>query len=113
MQHDLVHALRDENASLRERIRQLEDQLVPSIDIPVEWRLTATEQRLFAHLASRKISTKSSLHAAAYGHLLGDPPPDAVIESHLSKMRRKLRPHGYQIRNERFAGYRLIGCANG
>ena len=104
---DLVETLRNEVERLRSRVRELEEILAPEIEIPVEWRLTATEARLFSHLSSRPLCTKHSLHAAAYGHWIDEPPDQTVLESHICKLRRKIRPYGYAIRNERFAGYRL------
>jgi two-component system, cell cycle response regulator CtrA len=106
---DDLHLLRNENAALRERIRQLENILVPTIDVPIEFGLTATETRVFAHLLTRSLVSKRALHTAAYGHLIDEAPDESVLESHISKLRRKLRPHGFQIENERFAGYRLTG----
>jgi len=104
---DLVARLREENERLHDRIRDLVADLAPALDVPPEYGLTATEQRLFAHLSSRRQCTKRGLFAAAYGHMLDDQPDESTIESHLSKMRRKLAPFGLSIRGERFAGYRL------
>ena len=38
---------------------------------------------------------------------IDEPPVENVLESHISKLRRKIAPFGYAIRNERFMGYRL------
>lgn len=106
---DMVEALLDENENLRERIRQLEEVLCPTIDVPVEYGLTATEMRLFSHLLTKPLVTKRGLHAAAYGDWIDETPDETVIESHVCKLRRKIKKYGFQIKNERFAGYRLSG----
>lgn len=113
MQDDLVARLRRENADLRERIRQLECAIAPDIDVPAEYRLTATEARIFACLASRPLCSKRNLHADAYGHLMDEAPSEQVLESHISKLRRKIAPFGWRIRSERFLGYRMARRADG
>lgn len=113
MQHDLVDRLQDEVARLRERICELEAILTPGIDVPVEFRLTATEARIFAHLTSKALCTKRSIHAAAYGHLFDEAPDESVLESHICKLRRKIKPFGFAITSERFAGYRLVSPGAG
>jgi two-component system cell cycle response regulator CtrA len=112
---DLVEALRDEVERLRSCVRELDSLLAPEIAIPPEYRLTATEQRLFACLSARALCTKRHLHAAAYGHWIDEAPDETVIESHVCKLRRKIKPFGFQIKSERFAGYRMLapGAANG
>lgn len=102
---DIVQQLRDENDRLRERIRQLTDDLAPAVDVPIEYGLTATEARLFAHLTTRTRATKRGLYAAAYAHLTDEWPDESTVESHLSRLRRKVAPFGWQLRSERFAGY--------
>jgi two-component system cell cycle response regulator CtrA len=98
--------LRRENEMLREQVRRLNAALAPAIETPVEWRLTATEQRIYAHLASRSRATKAGVVAAAFGHRL-DLPDGVSVESHVAKMRRKLQPFGISVRSERFGGYWL------
>ncbi|MBB3608643.1 hypothetical protein FHX11_001575 [Rhizobium sp. BK602] len=54
--------------------------------------------------------TKDMLWAALYGdrHDLDCDPSENVIESHVSKMRRKLKPFGIVVRSQRFVGYSLV-----
>jgi two-component system cell cycle response regulator CtrA len=94
---------------LKERIRELEDALAPAIDVPVEYGLTATEMRIFAHLVARPLATKRSLQLAAYGHWIDEMPAENIVESHISKMRHKIKRFGFTVECERFAGYRLDG----
>jgi DNA-binding response OmpR family regulator len=106
---DIVEAQRVEIEVLNERLRQaLEALSPPEFSPPVEWGLKATEARLFAHLRSRPIVTKTSLAVAAYGHMMGDRPADNTVESHISRLRKKIAPYGYRIESERFSGYRLV-----
>lgn len=55
-----------------------------------------------------KMITKTALFEAIY--LLLDEPEcgEAVIESHMSKMRKKVKAAGVVIRSERFKGYQLL-----
>lgn len=106
---DLVRAQQDEIEMLRERLRQALDVLAPvEFAAPLEWRLCATEARIFAHLQTKPLVTKASLMVAAYGHWINEPPTENVLESHISKLRRKIKHYGYSIKGERFMGYRLI-----
>lgn len=105
---ELIQAQQREIEMLRERLRQALDLLAPSeFSAPPEWGLCATEARIFAHLQTKPLVTKDSLMVAAYGHMIDEPPVENVLESHISKLRRKIAPFGYAIRNERFMGYRL------
>lgn len=107
---DLVGILRAENETLRERVRQLESLLLPEdIAIPLEWGLVNAERRIFAALTTREIVNKDLLYEALYGDRLDlDHEIDVnVVESHMSKLRKKVRPFGVEISGERFVGYRL------
>ena len=108
---DLLDMLRAENETLRERVRQLEALLLPDdIEIPLEWGLVNAERRCFAALTKREIVTKEILYQALYGDRLdlGKEPEVNVVESHMSKLRKKLRPFGVVIMSRRFEGYSLL-----
>ena len=106
---DLVRVQQEEIEMLRERLQQALDLLAPvEFAAPLEWGLCATEARIFAHLRTRPLVTKASLMVAAYGHWIDEPPDANVLESHISKLRRKVKHYGYSIKGERFMGYRLI-----
>lgn len=106
---DLLEIQRVEIETLRERVRQLLDALAPAEFLPpIEWGLKATEARIFCHLKTRPLATKESVHAAAYGHMTEETPALNTVESHICKMRRKLRRHGLDVKGERFVGYRLV-----
>lgn len=110
---DVMQAQQREIEMLRERLRQALALLAPQeFAAPMEWGLCATEARIFAHLCTKPLVTKDSLMVAAYGHWVDEPPVANVLESHISKLRRKVRPYGYAIKGERFMGYRLIAPSN-
>lgn len=48
---------------------------------------------------------KEQLYAAVYS--IDETPSDVAVESHVSKLRKKVRPLGIHIRSERFKGYQL------
>lgn len=108
---DLVAMQQAEIETLRERIRQLEDILVPpTVHIPLEWCLPNAERRCFAALCSRDIVTKEHLYAALYGdkHASDKATSTCSVESHMSKLKKKLARFGVEIRSERFVGYSLV-----
>jgi two-component system cell cycle response regulator CtrA len=84
---------------LEERVRQLEDALSPSaVLIPIEWRLTTSEARMFAHLTTKPQCSKDSLMAALYGLKPDDDEPEVkIVDVFVCKMRRKLKPFGVEI----------------
>lgn len=56
-----------------------------------------------------RLARKDYLVAAMYDAVGEDcEQPESVIESHLSKLRAKLKRNGWDIENERFLGYRLV-----
>lgn len=70
--------------------------------------LPRREADVFAVLLDRRgrVATRSSLFQAVYA---GDDEPEGeeVIESHVCKLRSKLRSLGLSVRSERFKGYWL------
>lgn len=70
--------------------------------------LPRREMRILETLFERRgrIVTRGTLFAEAYR---GDDEPDGeqVIESHVSKLRKKVLPLGLRINSERFKGYTL------
>lgn len=107
MSEPLVQQLREENELLRERVRQLEEALVPpSCVVPKAWGLTGKEARVFAHLTTRNIASRQSIMMALYSDRLEE--PDAqVITTYICKLRAKLKPFGVTITNVWGQGYSL------
>lgn len=106
---DLLRSQRQEIENLRERVRQLESLLMDDrVRIPAEWGLVNAERRCFAALVRRDIVTKEQLYAALYGDRIDfGEISENVVESHISKMRKKLRRFGITVSSQRFVGYSL------
>ena len=105
---DLLDIQSTEIETLRERIRQLEDALAPSnIHIPVEWRLTSSEAKVFAHLTTRDVATKQSIMLAMYSDRIDVEPEIKIVDVFVCKMRKKLKSFGVEIATVWGAGYSL------
>jgi len=106
---DLIKAQREEIDLLRERVSQLEEALMPSdINVPIEWQLPRCEARIFSMLTQRETVTKETLHLVLYGDRFdAHNYPVELVESHMSKMRKRLRVFGVEILSRRFVGYSL------
>ena len=70
--------------------------------------LPRREADILSYLLRRRgrFIPKASLFADLY-RMDDEPENEAVVESHISKMRKKLRPLGLVIESERFRGYCL------
>lgn len=110
MEDDLVRRQQREIALLRERIRQLEEALVPTdIVAPLEWCLTGAEARLFAFLTTREMATKQAIMNALYSGRAGDEPEIKIVDVFVCKLRKKIEPFGVDIQTVWGQGYRLAG----
>lgn len=108
MEDDLVTRQQVEIETLRERIRQLEEALSPSaVELPLEWRLTASEARVFAHLTTRKVASKQSIMAALYSDRPDDDPEMKIVDVFICKLRKKVKPFGVEIQTVWGHGYAL------
>lgn len=93
--------LRDENETLRERVRQLE-QILAGNDEPsgaIERLLTRSEFRIWRALKNRPIATKDALFASLYRDFGIEHFSEQTIAVFLFRLRRKLRPLGIEIKN--------------
>ena len=92
------------------RLQVFEDGRDPLVDGRT-LALPRRERCVLEHLASigGRRATKQQLHGAVYG-LYDEEVEETVIESHVSKLRRKLRAAlGYDpIESRRYLGYRLV-----
>jgi two-component system cell cycle response regulator CtrA len=110
---DLVARQQQEIATLRERVRQLEDALVPTdVIVPIEWRLTVHEARLFAFLTTRDLATKQAIMQALYSDRAGDEPEIKIVDVFVCKLRKKLKPFGVDVQTVWGHGYRLADRGN-
>lgn len=109
MSEHLLQALRDENARLREQLAAMRAALSECPPLPAEWRLTASEARVFAVLVRRPGPSRSAIMTALYSDrseadAIDDP---ALVAIFVCKIRRKLKPFGIEIRTLRGHGYAL------
>lgn len=105
---DLLDRQHQEIETLRERIRQLEQVLVPdTINVPVEWRLTSSEARLFAFLTTRDVASKSAIMQALYSDRPDEDPEPKIIDVFVCKLRAKVKPFGVNIETVWGRGYSL------
>lgn len=96
----LLEILRAENEALRERVAALEAVLIGEKRLPVEWRLTGSEARVFGVIASRELATKDAIHAALYGLDIDGGAEEKIVDVFVCKIRKKLAPFGINIRTE-------------
>lgn len=92
---------------MRERVRQLESLIMPSVHVPIEWRLTPAEARVFQHLTSRDVATKQSIMTALYSDRADDEVEIKIVDVFVCKMRKKLTPFGVGITTIWGTGYAL------
>lgn len=100
--------LREQVDILQEENRQLREALAPEIvHIPVAWRLTPCEQRVFRCLTTQDIVPHGLIMMALYADRPGDPPAAKIIQAFICKLRAKLKPHGVMIGTAWGQGYCL------
>ncbi|GAA4108667.1 helix-turn-helix domain-containing protein [Aminobacter aganoensis] len=105
---DLVIRQRREIETLQEQVRQLEEALAPpSVHIPVEWKLTNYEKRIYAFLTTRELASKSAIMQALYSNR-SDEPYDRVVDVFICRIRRKLKPFDLHIETVWGEGYTLV-----
>lgn len=107
---DRIEALETENDVLRERVRQLEEQLGmgPTPRMPVEWALTVIEAEYLSSLLKAGFCTKEALlRHHARGANKDDLPEIKIVDVMVCKLRKKLRPYGVHISTLWGRGYAL------
>ncbi len=97
--------LQRENEELREEVRQLRALLLPEMPIPDEWGLVNREKQVLRTLLDSDLVSQERMFFALYG-AESDTDPN-VVQSHVSKMRSKVRPFGLVIVTKRYEGYAL------
>lgn len=97
---DELRSLREENESLRERVRQMRDELAsPDLVVPRALRLTPSEEIVFRHLLTRDLASRRSIAMALWSDRSGDEPDEVIISVHICRLRRKLRAERVTIEN--------------
>ncbi|GHB33756.1 hypothetical protein GCM10007094_23260 [Pseudovibrio japonicus] len=102
---DLINHLRDQNEVLQARIEELEEALVGTFLLPVEWCLTKHEERLMALLINRESITKIGAMAVLYDDLGKDRPEEKIIDVLVCKIRAKLKPFDITIKTHWGLGF--------
>lgn len=104
----LIIQQQEQIETLRERVRQLLDALAPpEVVVPMEWMLSPAEAKLFAHLTTRDLVTKSSAMAALYSDRHDDDIEPKIVDVFICKIRAKLRKFGVEINTVWGHGYSL------
>lgn len=102
--------LRDENATLRETIRQFEEERMREASAPLPEGvpdLTPQEEAVFRTLLRTSgVVPRERLYQALYGGEADRFP--RIIDTHLSHLRRKLAPAGYSFVTSRGRGWRMV-----
>lgn len=107
---DLIRTLTIERDELRERVRQLEEDLRTihnEICFPQSLRLSRTQERILAHMLERSCATKESLRILLYSHRVDDERVSNVIHVHISHMRPRLKRFAIEIETIRGIGFAL------
>ncbi|MAA97426.1 MAG: heavy metal resistance protein CzcR [Stappia sp.] len=99
--------LRDENERLRARIDELEHALFRDVSLPIEWRLTVQEARVFGVLVTRSLATRTAILAALYDDLGRDQAEAKIADVFVCKIRKKLKPFGIEIHTRWGEGWYL------
>lgn len=108
MDKDLrISALEQRIDLLQEQVAQLQKALGGETPCPVEWKLTASEARVFGVLIRREVATKDAIMAALYRDRGSAEPTPKIVDVFICKMRRKLKPHGITISTRWGMGYSL------
>jgi DNA-binding response OmpR family regulator len=93
-----------ENEALRAEVAGLRAALADSqSDLPGDWRLTATEERIFRVFLALDIATRAAIAEAAGVKAY------RTQGVHISRIRAKLKPHRVEIETVHTKGWRLVG----
>lgn len=109
----MLSIIEAESDRLRERVAMLEAALMDTRVLPLEWRLTASEARIFGVLVNRELATKDAMMAALYVDDGRDEAEEKIVDVFICKLRKKLKPFGVEIATDWGQGYRLDAKSRG
>lgn len=90
-----------------ERNRQLYAALTgANYRSPPSWGLTRSQETILGMLVANKVATREAIMTVLFG-LRSDPPNDRAVDCHVTGLKRKLRPGGYQIKTASGIGWYL------
>jgi two-component system cell cycle response regulator CtrA len=102
----LNEKLREENELLKEQIAFLTAALMGTEPLPLEWKLTETEERLMRVLMAREYATKDTILAALYWDK-DEPGDEKMIDVLVCRIRKKIKRFGIDIKTHWGRGFYL------
>jgi len=106
---DQVVELRHEVQALRDALEAMRSSLEsePGLKLIQIAHLTHTERLVLGILIRRRRVTKDQLMTALYCHRPDNEPCAKIIDTYICKIRKKLKPHGIEIKTVWCAGYEI------
>jgi DNA-binding response OmpR family regulator len=102
MQEDkdaIIAGLQEQVELLQAANDNLRDALVEPLTPPPEIGLTKALRYVAGHILARKLATRSSVMDGLYINN-ADPPESNIVDVYISKLRKKLKPYGIEIKND-------------
>ena len=100
--------LREENEILQERVRQLEDALMPKVNPPDGCHLSPSELAIYRHLHLGRVASREQLNFLLYSHRRDEPESFHIVDVFVARLRRKLVSHGITIENVWGQGWKMV-----
>ena len=106
---DEVVELRREVQALRDTLEAMRSSLEsePGLKLIQIAHLTRAERLLLGILIRRRRATRDQLMTALYCHRPDTEPCAKIIDTYICKIRKKLKPHGIEIKTVWCAGYEI------
>ena len=104
---DIIKNQRERIEELEEELRQIKDDLSPKLTIPLEWKLTATEEAAFMRLLTRPLCSRVDLTEALPKLHGADYENGQMGRMYVYKLRSKLAPLGITITTNWGRGYSI------
>ena len=104
-----LFALRREVEALRDALEAMRGALASDAGVKIIElaKLTYSERMLLGLLMRRNRATKDQMMTMLYADRPDEEPDSKILDVMICKMRKKLRPHGVEIRTIHGAGYEL------
>ena len=104
-----LFALRREVEALRDALEAMRRALTSDAGVKIIElaKLTYNERMLLGLLMRRHRATKDQMMTMLYADRPDEEPDSKILDVMICKMRKKLRPHGVEIRTIHGAGYEL------
>jgi DNA-binding response OmpR family regulator len=99
-----IRQLELEKQRLQDQVDELQGALVAYVELPREWKLTTKEAEVFRVLIRRPVVSYDAVMAGLYSSRPSTPDRE-IVKSWVCRLRKKLGPHGVEIRTIRHIGY--------